>query len=244
MQDTDTVSTTSSSTLTATVNQTVAGTSHYIAIYDTDSGTVVALCGSGVSCATAVQVHVAGTRHFKAFVGGYSGLFPPTDVQAASDPLTVTLQPFTINVTTQTGNGNGSVLVTATVNQTVAGTNYYIAIYDADNNTLLAACGSSASCSGTSASVGHSFIAFVTSYPSGRAPPPDIAAAGAPPAATCPRSLYSRRTQRGLSDRRVGRRHHHMAANARRLPRPSVRPCVAALQRDTRERRAPSSRGR
>jgi hypothetical protein len=74
----------SSTTLTATTDKTVSGTTYYILIYE--GSTVIKTCGSGTSCSATVTKSTAGTYSYTAKVASYDGL----NVQATSNKVSVT----------------------------------------------------------------------------------------------------------------------------------------------------------
>ncbi len=56
-------------TLTATTNTDVGPTPYFITIYSETTGTEVAVCASGTTCAATVSEGTVGTQNFEAFVG-------------------------------------------------------------------------------------------------------------------------------------------------------------------------------
>lgn len=81
--------------LLASADQSVTGTGYAIEIFDTSTGGMVAECGAGQTCSAVVSETVpAGqtttSQNYLAYVAALGGTYPPSGVQASSDPQTVT----------------------------------------------------------------------------------------------------------------------------------------------------------
>jgi len=68
---------TQSSSLVATASQDVGPTPYYISIYDTSSGTYVAICGTGTTCTASVTQPTPATHYYVALVSLYPTSYAP-----------------------------------------------------------------------------------------------------------------------------------------------------------------------
>jgi RHS repeat-associated protein len=164
-------------TLTATANQNVGSTNgnYEIDIFDMTTGTMLTVCNTGTTCTVPTQFYSGAPHTYKADVsagpgwGSYAAL---TDVQATSDVVTETREPWTVALTenkTVFASGD-SVELTATANQNVGGSygSYEIDIFDVTTGAMLTVCYSGATCAVAAAfSTGgaHTYIALVSAGP-------------------------------------------------------------------------------
>ena len=165
------------SSLTATSNTDVGPTPYYIEIYDDSTGLLLTYCGAGTSCTASVSQPSPASKRFVAYVASYSSTEPPLNVQASSDPVTVTWLSVTLGADpTLVGTGGVSTL-TAVANTDVGPTPYDLEIFDQTSGTFLAACGTGDTCLTTvsQAASTHSYIAYISSYGTA-SPPPGIQA--------------------------------------------------------------------
>lgn len=166
-------------TLTATVNQPIDGSAFYILIYNETTDSLVTYCVSGSVCQLDVNQLTAGTTVYRAYVAPYSST-APTEYQARSSTVSVTLQRFALQLSTHSVAGTPpQVELTADTNQNVDGTPYYILIFDAgDPNTLINYCVSGKTCSTTYSpdpNQSHQYIAYIAPYSSTPPPPGYVA---------------------------------------------------------------------
>ena len=160
-------------TLTATASSDVGPSPFYTQIYDTTTGTRVAVCGSGTACTGTVSQSAAGAHTYIAYVGLLSTTAPPSSLQATSNPAYVAWSDsgFTVSLSAP-GATFGTETVTATTNMDIGPTPYYTEIIDESTGVLLTLCGAGTSCSVSFAPspVGDVLEAFVTQV--GGPPPP------------------------------------------------------------------------
>lgn len=164
-------------TLNAQNSYDVGPTPYYIEIFDTTTGSRVAVCGSGTACSVGVSHSVATTHTYVADVAGWSASYPPPSIQSASVAVTVTwAAPIILNGGQAYANGPGN--FTAHTTYDVGPTPYFIEIFDVATGARVAVCGSGTSCSGSvSWQYGtHTYVADIASY-STSYPPPDVQAA-------------------------------------------------------------------
>ncbi len=167
-----------SSTLNATASADVGPSPFWIQIFDATTGTRVGVCGSGTTCAATVSQTYATTHKYLAYVSSYSTAFPPTNVQATSFPtfVTWTWSSFKVSLSAPAWSFGSSATATATVNQDVGPTPYWIQIYNT-NGTRLAVCGWGNTCSATfSPSFGGTQLVAVVSSNSTAFLPPNVQA--------------------------------------------------------------------
>ncbi|HWA66524.1 MAG TPA: DUF6531 domain-containing protein [Mycobacteriales bacterium] len=137
-------------TLTAVSSQTIDGTpSYFIAIYDTTTGDRVGYCdGDHTPCTvddTTATTSVGWSDAPQTYVADVSPHGdPPTasDVVAISDPVIISPAAWSVTLTTTAaavGSGQTAVL-TATANQTIDDTPYFIAIYDTTTGDRVGYC--------------------------------------------------------------------------------------------------------
>lgn len=163
----------SAATLTSTTSADIGPSPFYAEIYDVTAGTQVAICGFGTTCTANVTQSVAATHKFVAYVAAYGTAYPPTGVQATSNPAFATWANTGYRVSlTGTSASYGQETLTATSNVNVGPTPYYIEIFNEDTGSLVAVCGSGTTCSGTvSLNYGEThFVAFTSSYSSALPP--------------------------------------------------------------------------
>lgn len=162
-----------SSTLTATTTTDVGPTPFYTEIYDVTTGTRVAVCGSGTTCSLSVSEVSPTTQEYVAYVSDYSSALPPSGIQATSADsyVTWTATGWTISLTAPRSTEGGET-VTATANQNVGPTPYYIEIFDELTGRMIGDCASGTTCSISYApsGAGSELVAFVS--PSSTALPP------------------------------------------------------------------------
>jgi hypothetical protein len=131
-------------TLTATANQDITSTPWYIVILDS-SNTVIAHCGNGTACTASVTSSTATSVTYHAVIGTITGASPqgtsaPVTVAWALAPLSVTLAASATSATPGT-----AVTLTATANQDITYTPWYIVILDS-SNTVITHCGNGTAC--------------------------------------------------------------------------------------------------
>ena len=150
-------------TLTATANQDVGPTPYYIVI-ETSAGQVLANCGSGTTCSATVTNPGGTTASYVAKVSGSDGASP---VQATSSTVTVTWggassSGWTVSLAASntSPSGGSSVTLSATANQDVGPTPYYIVI-ETSTGQVLANCGSGTTCSATVTNPGGTTASYV-----------------------------------------------------------------------------------
>jgi len=80
-------------TYTATTNRNVGPTPYFIEIWDETTGALLAVCGSGTSCAVSFLPSSKGD-YLIAFVASYSSTFPPANIQANAGPLITVFSPL------------------------------------------------------------------------------------------------------------------------------------------------------
>jgi hypothetical protein len=147
----------------------------YLEIYDLESNTLVGnACGFGTSCAVNVSNNVPGSHRFVAVLGNLSATYPPASLQASSNLLVVTWTSSSwIATLSFIYVGNNGALLTASVNQDVWPTPYYIEIFDMDTQTFVGGCGAGTTCSVTASLTPgvNTFQAFVSGLGTGLLPP-------------------------------------------------------------------------
>jgi len=147
-------------TLTATANQDVAPSPYYIRIYY--GATREASCGTGTTCAVTLFNSGPGSYTYQARIESYDGSL----VEAYSNSVTVTTAgSFSISLSASnlTPHVNQTFTLTATANQDVGSTAYFIEIYK--GSTQKVRCGSGTICSislvGHTAGVSQTFQARI-----------------------------------------------------------------------------------
>ncbi len=154
-------------TLTATASADVGPSPFYIQIYNATTGTFLKTCGFGTTCAVTATKNFATTQRFVAYVSDYGTAYPPTGIQATSNPSFVTWTNGLYRVSL--ASSYVSLFqrnLTATSNINVGPTPYYIEIFNASTGARIAVCGSGTTCSvtvNTTLSKTH-YVAFVSSY--------------------------------------------------------------------------------
>lgn len=136
-------------TLTARANQDIGQTAYYITIVRDGDGTIEESCSSGTTCDAFVGSDTATTITYTAQIDDGAG----GDVQATSNSVTITWGSGTTTSTYSVSLSASDtdpllgtpVTLTATANQDIASTAYYITIFNA-NGDLLESCGSGTTC--------------------------------------------------------------------------------------------------
>ena len=162
--------------LTATTDKNVGPTPFYIQLWDLTTGTQLASCGNGSSCPATVSQSAATTHAYVATVASWGTSYPPPYLQVVSQTVYVTwsstagtLAGWNVSISVPTDTYMSSETVTAMANADVGPTPYDILIYvetGPGTGTLLAACGTGASCSVTSNLTygANYFVAFIAPY--------------------------------------------------------------------------------
>lgn len=156
-----------STTLTATTSSDVGPSPFWTEIFDVTAGTRLQVCGTGTTCSITTSQAVATTHKFVAYVSLNSTTLPPANTIATSIPAYVTWTAGTYRVSLSgVISSYGHETLTATANQNVGPTPYWIEIYNLDTGARLTACGTGTTCSITTAmQIGaNHYIAFVSSY--------------------------------------------------------------------------------
>jgi len=148
-------------TLVATTDVDVAPSASILRITDTTTGTQVASCATGTTCATSVVFYTGAPHTYRATVNSLT-----------SSPVTLTRAAWTVSLTSDQPSFvvGGTTTFTATTNQSVSATNgnYRIGIYDVTADSLIGSCLAGAACSvtvpsPTSQGTAHNYIAAVSS---------------------------------------------------------------------------------
>ncbi len=152
--------------LTATASADVGPSPFYIQIYNATTGTFLKTCGFGTTCSVTTSKNYATTHRFVAYVSDYGTAYPPTGIQATSNPSFVTWTNGSYRVSLASSYVSFFQRnLTATSNINVGPTPYYIEIFNASTGTRIAICGSGTTCSitvNTGFSKTH-YVAFVSS---------------------------------------------------------------------------------
>jgi hypothetical protein len=160
-------------TLTAYANTDVGPSPYYIEIFDSTTGTRVAVCGSGSSCSTNVTQSSSTIRNYVAYIALSGTTNPPPSVQVTSNTVLVTWLGVSLSANPTILAPGGTTTLTASASQDVGPTPYYIEIFDHTTFALLATCATGITCStSVSQSSGtiHNFIAYISTY--GTSDPP------------------------------------------------------------------------
>lgn len=157
-------------TLTTGTTCDIGPTPYYLQIFDATTGALVHTWGSGTSFNTSVSQNVASTHGYIAYLDSFSTSFPPSGVYQQSATMYVTWEAppnnFQVSLSgpsvLQYNAGPG--IYTATVNQDVGPTPYWIEIFDESTGTRLAVCGFGTTCSVsfTPSTSGDNLVAFVS----------------------------------------------------------------------------------
>ena len=155
-----------SASLMATTSADVGPSPFWIEIFDASTGTRLAVCGSGTTCPATASQTIATTHKFVAFVSDNATNFPPTNTIATSNPVYITWTAGNFRITLSGSAIYGTESLTATSNQNVGPTPYYIEIFNLDTGTLLKVCGSGTTCpvTTTMAAGYNHYAAFIASY--------------------------------------------------------------------------------
>jgi hypothetical protein len=173
-------------TLTTGTTCDIGPTPYYLEIFDAINNVYVTGWGAGSSFSTAVTQPVAGTHGYVAVLYSPFSLNspPPNGVSPTTWGISATiyitwtapLDNFQVSLSgpTFTPPGGAPGLYTATVNQDVGPTPYYIEIFDETTVTRLALCGYGSTCqaSFTPSTSGDYLVAFVSSASTALPPPP------------------------------------------------------------------------
>lgn len=156
-----------SATLTSTSSQNVGPSPFWTEIWDTTTGTELAICGSGTTCSATVSQSVATTHSYVATLSSSSSTYPPANLQTTSPTewVTWTNDGYVISLSAPAITVNGPETVTATTNVNVGPTPYYIEIFN-ENGTRIASCGSGTTCSVSytpASGTGSNLVAFISS---------------------------------------------------------------------------------
>ena len=161
--------------LNAWTNADVGPTPYYIMIFDNNSGAPIAICSSGTSCSATVTFQSEAAHRYVAFVSYDSFAYPPSGIQAVSASSEPWVTWTNSNLRVQLGETgyNGGAQFTASANQDVGPTPYYIEIFAETRNpgngidtgsSLLAWCGSGTTCTATNVPDGTPVTAFISPY--------------------------------------------------------------------------------
>jgi hypothetical protein len=150
--------------LVATASEDVGPTPFFVEIFDTASGGLVAECGAGTTCVGTVTQTTETTHRFIAYFAASSAISPPSNIQYTANPSFVTWTGATITISLAV-NSSGTVL-TATTNQNVGPTPYFISIFDLATGNRLAICSTGQVCTAVFTPKGgdNSLVAFVSPY--------------------------------------------------------------------------------
>jgi hypothetical protein len=168
-------------TLNSSTTCDIGPTPYYLQIFDATTGALVATWGAGTSFSAVVSQSVPSTHGYIAYLDSFSTSFPPSGVYQQSDTIYVTWEAppnnFQVSLSgpSEIPFGGGPATYTATVNQDVGPTPYWIQIFDETTGTRLAVCGSGTTCSAsfTPSTSGDALVAFVSANsPTLPLPPP------------------------------------------------------------------------
>jgi hypothetical protein len=173
-----TVHTGSAVTLTATMTCDIGPTIYWVQIFDTTTGALVGSCAAGTSCSFPVSQSVASAHNYIAYLDRYSSTYPPATVYEKSLNIYVTWEapPNNFLVSLQgpsvVGYGQGPATYTASTNQNVWPSPYWIEIFDETTGTRLGFCSAGTRCSVsfTPAFTGDDLVAFVAGHSSALPP--------------------------------------------------------------------------
>ena len=172
--------------LVATTNADVGPSPYYIAIFDTTTNTRVIDCASGTRCAANYTVNGSSVRDFFAYIGGNGTSAPPSPVLVSSNNyVEATWMTVGLTVSPPLLSPNAPVTLNAFASMSMAGTNYYIALYD-QGTGYITECGNASTCTTSvtqPAATTHSFIAYIDGGNTTN-PPGNIRAASSPGAAS------------------------------------------------------------
>jgi hypothetical protein len=157
-------------TLTPATTCDIGPTPYYLQIFNVTTGALIQTLGSGTGFPVGVGQLAAGTDEYIAYLDSYSTSFPPSGVYQQSAPVYITWEAppnnFQVSLSgpSQVPFGGGPATYTATVNQNVGPTPYWIEIFDETTGTRLAVCGSGTTCSVsfTPSTSGDNLVAFVS----------------------------------------------------------------------------------
>ena len=140
-------------TLTATVDEELAGSGTRVAIWDTTTGVPVKVCTAGTQCVSDPVSFTSGPkRYYQAFVTTTDQPTTRTAPTVSSSPVAVSRKAWSVrlSVAPQAVRDGDQVTVTAATNQDLADTGgaYRLRILDADS-AVVASCSAGTSCTGT-----------------------------------------------------------------------------------------------
>jgi hypothetical protein len=172
--------------LVATANADVLPSPYYISIFDTTTNTRVTNCASGSVCSANYTVNGSSVRDFFAYIGGNGTSAPPSPVLVSSNNyVEVTWMTVGLTVSPPLLSPTAPVTLNAFASMSMAGTNYYIALYD-QSTGYITECGNASSCT-TSVTqptpTTHTFIAYIDGGNTTN-PPGNIRAQSSPGAAS------------------------------------------------------------
>jgi hypothetical protein len=169
-------------TLTATTSTGLGPTPFYDEVFDATTGTMLARCGSGTTCTAVISQAAATTHMFLAYTVAPVGSpgYPPTGIQTTSPPAWVTWSSSSLRVSLSVRDVEEEVVATATANQDVRPTPYFIEIFNLTTGTRVVTCGGGTACSATfhRPSGDHYVVAFIAQN-STTLPPANAQAASA-----------------------------------------------------------------
>jgi Domain of unknown function (DUF1906) len=163
--------------MTATASQDIGPTLYAIDIFDVTAGSIVAHCGTGITCYTAVTQPSATIHSYQARIDCAGSCQAPA-IRATSNQVTVTWVSVSLRASTNGQVAGNWVTLTATANANITYTPYDIWISDQTTQQNVGVCTSGSSCSlpiTESVAGTHTFIAYVAK-PGGTYPPTGIAA--------------------------------------------------------------------
>ncbi len=157
-------------TLTTGTGCDIGPTVWYLKIFDATTGALVLSRGAGTNWSTTVSQNAAATHGYVAYLDTGSNSFPPTGVFQQSATIYVTWEAAPNNFQVSLSGpsaipfGAGPAIYTATVNQDVGPTPYWIEIFDETTGTRLAVCGFGTTCpvSFSPSTSGDNLVAFVS----------------------------------------------------------------------------------
>jgi hypothetical protein len=169
--------------LVATANADVGPSPYYISIFDTTTNTRVIDCAWGSQCSANYTLYGSSIRDFFAYVGGNGTSAPPSPVLVSSNNyVEATWMTVGLTVSPPLLSPNAPVTLNAFASMSMAGSNYYIALFDQTAQAYITECGLGSTCTTTVTQPSvttHTFIAYVdtgyTNYP-----PPNIRAQSSP----------------------------------------------------------------
>jgi hypothetical protein len=162
-------------TLTAFANQDVGPTPFFIEIFDLTTGAFLVECGIGTTCATTVTQSGSTVQNYIAYISGFGTTFPPPNIQATANTVTVSWLSVTLSASTPAMLPGATTTLTATASLDVGPTPFFIEIFDFTGNALVVECGFGSTCSSsvTQGSTVRTYIAYISGFGT-TFPPPNI----------------------------------------------------------------------